>query len=117
MRTCRQAFLTSCCLRVCSNRSIPSRVCVNASLRRLMLIWVPRQALCLALLTSTPTMSKLGCCTYALRGWVFRPYSVSLMGPTSFYDSYPGNYSLSPDYSPTREIDQRRPLWRLDDPQ
>jgi len=23
----------------------------------------------------------------------------------------------SPDYSPTREIDQRRPFWRLDDPQ
>jgi hypothetical protein len=25
--------------------------------------------------------------------------------------------TLSPDYSPTREIDQRRPFWRLDDPQ
>src|SRR5258706_16148156 len=25
--------------------------------------------------------------------------------------------TTSPDYSPTREIDQRRPFWRPDDPQ
>jgi hypothetical protein len=31
--------------------------------------------------------------------------------------TYVRHHFLSPDYSPTREIDQRRPLWRLDDPQ
>src|SRR5215510_1452111 len=85
--TRQHVFLALSLLRIVSNILNPSRVCVNSSLRRLIRVCVPMQALCLAWLTSTPTSNRPGCCTYVLRLLGFRAYSCSLMGHSSFCDS------------------------------
>src|SRR5437870_402871 len=59
-----------------------------------MPVWVPKPALWFALLTSTPTSSRSDCCTYTLRFWGFRPYSVSLMRYSFRCDRYQGQHSL-----------------------
>src|SRR5262249_3134202 len=41
----------------------------------------------------------------------------TMEGLWSSLRNFSHSIAFSPDYSPTREIDQRRPFWRLDDPQ
>jgi hypothetical protein len=79
-RRCRR-LLSRCALRVCSKRLKPSRVWVNSNLRPLTVVCVPMHALCLALLTSTPTRSRAGWCTYAF-GDLVQTLSVSWDTPS-----------------------------------